>query len=123
MRAYDEDVLASLDEAVTALAREIGERRGVAFALGARASAKVGHLSPELRAGLARAADALGIAHRPLGSPASHDAAAFAAAGIPAAMILVRNEGGSHNPAERMDIPDLLDATAVLTEWLVRHAV
>lgn len=122
VRAYDEAVLAALEASVTAMAEEIAARRGVNFSRGTRASAKVGHLSPTLIAELSEAADALGIAHQPLGSPASHDAAAFAAAGVPAAMILVRNEGGSHNPEERMAIADLLAGTAVLAEWLRRHA-
>ena len=35
-------------------------------------------------------------------SGAGHDAAVFAKLGIPTAMIFVRNEHGSHNPAEAM---------------------
>ena len=53
-----------------------------------------------------------------LGSPASHDAAAFAAAGVPMGMIFVRNENGSHNPREAMTIDDFLAGTSLLTGWL-----
>jgi N-carbamoyl-L-amino-acid hydrolase len=35
-------------------------------------------------------------------------------------MIFVRNENGSHNPAELMQIDDFLDGTAILLQWLVR---
>jgi N-carbamoyl-L-amino-acid hydrolase len=71
-----------------------------------------------IRAGLEHQAQALGIAAMPLGSPASHDAAAFAAAGVPTGMIFIRNENGSHNPHEAMALDDFLAGTAVLTGWL-----
>jgi N-carbamoyl-L-amino-acid hydrolase len=35
------------------------------------------------------------------------------------AMLFVRNENGSHNPDEAMDIDDLLQAVAILTLWLI----
>jgi N-carbamoyl-L-amino-acid hydrolase len=57
-----------------------------------------------------------------LGSPASHDAAAFAAVGVPMGMIFVRNANGSHNPHEAMTIDDFLAGTALLTWWLVETA-
>jgi hypothetical protein len=38
--------------------------------------------------------------------------------GIPVGMIFVRNENGSHNPAEHMEIDDSLGGTAVMTAWL-----
>ena len=54
-----------------------------------------------------------------LGSPASHDAAAFAAAGVPMGMIFVRNENGSHNPREAMTIDDFMSGATLLTRYLV----
>jgi N-carbamoyl-L-amino-acid hydrolase len=43
-----------------------------------------------------------------------HDAAMFAKLGVPTAMILVRNQNGSHNPDEAMRIEDFCCATKVL---------
>jgi N-carbamoyl-L-amino-acid hydrolase len=37
-------------------------------------------------------------------------------------MLFVRNEHGSHNPQEHMEIDDFLDACAVLTHWVVESA-
>jgi N-carbamoyl-L-amino-acid hydrolase len=54
----------------------------------------------------------------PLGSPASHDAAAFAACGVKMGMVFVRNEHGSHNPREMMRIDDFLAGGAVMAGWL-----
>jgi N-carbamoyl-L-amino-acid hydrolase len=58
-----------------------------------------------------------------IGSPASHDAAAFAAAGVPTAMIFVRNANGSHNPLEAMATNYFLDGIAILTRWMVDAVV
>jgi len=49
-------------------------------------------------------------------SGAGHDAAVFANAGIPSAMIFVRNDHGSHNPLEAMEIDDFLCGADVLYE-------
>jgi N-carbamoyl-L-amino-acid hydrolase len=70
-----------------------------------------------IQAGLATAADALGIRHLAMASGAGHDAAAFAMAGIPAGMIFVRNQNGSHNPKEAMRMEDFAQACAVVTRW------
>ena len=64
------------------------------------------------------AGNALAIRQRRIASGASHDASAFAQAGVPTGMIFVRNAHGSHNPQEAMAIPDLLDATRMLAWWL-----
>lgn len=49
-----------------------------------------------------------------IASGAGHDAAVFANAGIPSAMVFVRNENGSHNAQEAMDIDDFLAGTDLL---------
>jgi N-carbamoyl-L-amino-acid hydrolase len=123
VRAYDEAVLAELDQRVDAIISNIEQQRGVRFHRGPKARAAVGPADPAIRADLAAAAGVLGIPTLDLGSPASHDAAAFAEAGVPMGMIFVRNENGSHNPREAMEIKDFLDASAVLTHWLVQHLV
>ena len=64
----------------------------------------------------------MGIATMPLGSPASHDAANFAAAGIPTGLLLIRNAHGSHNPREAMDTADLMAAAATFAAWLHGNA-
>jgi N-carbamoyl-L-amino-acid hydrolase len=49
-----------------------------------------------------------------MASGAGHDAAEFARNGVPAAMVFLRNAGGSHNPAEAMDIADLMAGVEAL---------
>ncbi|MDR6869585.1 N-carbamoyl-L-amino-acid hydrolase [Bosea sp. BE125] len=122
VRAYDPAVLSHLEERMLAIISEIEARRNVSFALGPRASASVGMVDPAIASQLQAAAQSLGLPGTMMGSPASHDAAAFAAAGVPVGMIFVRNENGSHNPHEAMEIDDFLDACAVLTSWVADQA-
>jgi N-carbamoyl-L-amino-acid hydrolase len=116
-------VLSRIEEQMLAIIREIELRRNVSFELGRRASASVGVVDADIVMQMEEAARDLGIRTMKLGSPASHDAAAFAAAGVPAGMLFVRNEHGSHNPQEHMEIDDFLDACAVLARWVADHAV
>ncbi|AZO77021.1 MULTISPECIES: Zn-dependent hydrolase [unclassified Bosea (in: a-proteobacteria)] len=121
VRAYDPTVLERVEAKMLVAIREIEVRRRVTFDLGARASAAVGPVDPGIVAALEAAAARQGIATMPLGSPASHDSAAFAAAGVPIAMLFVRNEHGSHNPQEAMEIDDFLAACTILADWVARE--
>ena len=122
VRAYDESVLSELDRRVDAIIAGIEQTRGVRFHRGVKARAAVGPVDPGIKAALTAGAAALGVETIDLGSPASHDAAAFAACGVRMGLIFVRNANGSHNAHEAMTIEDFLDGTAVLTEWLVSQS-
>jgi beta-ureidopropionase / N-carbamoyl-L-amino-acid hydrolase len=59
-----------------------------------------------------------------LSTGAGHDAGILAAAGVPAAMLFVRNPTGvSHSPAEHAERDDCLAGVAALTEVLAELAV
>ena len=76
-------------------------------------------IAPEIWQSAAAACKRLGVDHEVMPSGAGHDAAVFQQAGIPAGMIFVRNENGSHNPAEQMSTDDFLLGCEVLWETLV----
>lgn len=59
-----------------------------------------------------------GVPHMRLPSGAGHDAAVFAQAGVPTAMLFIRNANGSHNPLEDMRMDDLLLASRILADAL-----
>jgi N-carbamoyl-L-amino-acid hydrolase len=118
VRAYDPAVLAALEARVDAIVADVEQRRGVRFHRGEKPGAAVGRVDPAIAASLTAQAAAMGIGTMKLGSPASHDAAAFAACGVPMGMIFVRNENGSHNPHEAMAMEDFLAGTAVMAGWL-----
>jgi N-carbamoyl-L-amino-acid hydrolase len=67
---------------------------------------------------MGEAAKRAGVPHRVMASGAGHDAATFALEGIPTAMIFIRNQNGSHNPDEAMDMADFDQALAVLVHML-----
>lgn len=109
-------------EALHSLMEEIEARRGVRFECGPETGSRAAIMDEGIRAGLARAADSLGIAHVAMASGAGHDAAAFADARIPSSMLFVRNQNGSHNPHEDMRMEDFAAACAVVQRWAAEAA-
>ena len=100
----------------------IEPRRGVRFDLGVETGSLPSPMDAAVQDGLARAAQAGGIAFRMMASGGGHDAAAFAQAGVPAAMLFVRNQHGSHNPHEAMRLEDFAAGCAVMTRWAAEEA-
>ncbi|MBI0534485.1 Zn-dependent hydrolase [Roseomonas sp. KE2513] len=96
----------------------IGEERGVEFRLDRRLDSAPARMDEgwieRLRAGLR----AMGLPDEPIPSGAGHDAAVFAQAGIPSAMIFIRNQHGSHNPAEAMEMEDFMLGAELLERSL-----
>jgi N-carbamoyl-L-amino-acid hydrolase len=121
VRAYDEAILAELDKQVDAIISSIEQRRGVRFHCGPKARAGVGAVDPSIKSSLERCSVELNVPVLQLGSPASHDAAAFGAAGVPMGMIFVRNENGSHNPREAMTLDDFMAGSTLLAQFLLRR--
>ena len=56
-----------------------------------------------------------------MASGGGHDAAAFAQAGMPAGMLFVRNQHGSHNPHEAMRMEDFAEACAVAQRFAAEY--
>ena len=106
---------------VEARAAEIAARRRVTFDLGECVGAAPAPLDESLRAVLEESGAALDIPSRRFAT-VGHDAAVFQRAGIPAAMVLVRNAHGSHNPDEAMTLEDFGAGCAVLAAAITRLA-
>jgi len=68
-----------------------------------------------LEAAMAR----IGLEPTTMASGGGHDAAVFANAGVPTAMIFVRNQNGSHNPNEAMETEDFLAGASIIYDHLV----
>ena len=97
-----------------AIAAEIAAETGTRFEFGALSGSEPALLSEPLNAIIAEACRAAGVPARMMPSGAGHDAATYAQAGVPSTMLFIRNENGSHNPDERMDMADFDQALAVL---------
>ncbi|MGH6953899.1 MAG: hydantoinase/carbamoylase family amidase [Alphaproteobacteria bacterium] len=102
---------------ILALAAELGARRRVRFELGQSVMVDPSRLDGGLRARFHEAAGALGVAAIDIAT-VGHDAAMFLKAGIPAAVLLVRNQHGSHNAEEAMAIEDFGRGVKVLAQTL-----
>ena len=115
--------LPTLDRAyaeIDGLIAEISAARGVSFELTGRQASVPTPMDAGLREAIRQSAEAMGIAHKIMPSGGGHDAAAFAQAGIPAAMVFVRNQNGSHTPLEAMRMEDFAAATTVITHWAAK---
>lgn len=92
----------------------IEKGRGVKFEFGERILSEPGVIDREWAARLRRICSALRYPYIDIPSGAGHDAATFANQGVPAGMIFIRNDNGSHNPDEKMDLDDFMMGTEVL---------
>ena len=102
--------------------RRVEEERGVRFNPGPRLDTAPAVMDPGWVERLRALVRRLGLPDEPMPSGAGHDAAVFANAGIPSAMIFVRNEHGSHNPLEAMEMEDFLLGAEVLRLALLEGA-
>ncbi len=110
-----DDFLALAEAEAAAIARE----RRVLIELGPGVRTPPAVMDARLLALGGALCEAAAIPHEVLASGAGHDAAIFANAGVPSAMVFVRNEHGSHNPHEAMDMPDFLEGARVLAGLLL----
>ena len=121
-RSESEATLDAFGDLARAEAAEIARERGVRIDLGPGVRTAPAAMDPRLLALSRRICQSARLPHEVVASGAGHDAAIFANAGVPAAMVFVRNEHGSHNPHEAMDFEDFLAGAAVLREVLLNGA-
>jgi N-carbamoyl-L-amino-acid hydrolase len=113
-RASGAESLAELVDVITRQATERAERDGTSVEVTAESVSPAVHFDPAL----------LGRVDWPvIPTAAGHDAGVLAQAGIPTAMLFVRNPTGvSHSPAEHAEIPDCLAGVHALADTLERLA-
>jgi len=93
---------------------DIARSRGVEFRFDRRLYTEPAEMDPGWVRRLLAAGTEAGLAIESIASGAGHDAAVFANAGIPSGMIFIRNDRGSHNPHEAMEIADFMLGVDVL---------
>lgn len=121
VRSQDDTVLDRFEEWLQDRARAIAVARRVEIELGPFTQAAAAPMTDKIRQGLLAAAQASGIAHIELPSGGGHDCATFANQGVPSGMIFIRNQNGSHNPHEHMELADFNAACEVLYQWAVSY--
>lgn len=114
LRSVSEDTMSSVAAEAQSAAEHIGKQYRVTFDLGAATDSPPAVMDARLRSKL------MTLLEHPLemASGAGHDAAVFAKVGVPSAMILVRNDHGSHNPDEAMALEDFAVGTRALIRLL-----
>jgi N-carbamoyl-L-amino-acid hydrolase len=98
--------------------RAVGAEKSVRFDPGPRLDTAPAVMDPALVGHIRAAIRALGLPDAPMPSGAGHDSAVFENAGVPSAMVFVRNAHGSHNPDEAMAIEDFMLGVEVLRRVL-----
>jgi len=122
MRSQSRETLETFYDLFLSECTDVAEQRNVEFRLDRRLESAPASMDPGWIERLRAAARDLGLPDETLPSGAGHDAAVFANAGVPSAMIFVRNEHGSHNPQESMRMSDFLAGVAVMRRALMEAA-
>ncbi len=121
IRGVDLPALARMRLILDDLVAEAEARHGVTVALGPDTGPRPGFLDEALVQRLRDCASARFIACHEMPSGGGHDALAFHEAGVPAAMLFIRNQNGSHNPDEAMEMADFAEAARILTTLAATH--
>jgi N-carbamoyl-L-amino-acid hydrolase len=114
IRSQSLETLEAFYQLVLVEAAGIEKARGVKFEFGERILSEPGLIDREWAARLRKVCGALHYPYIDIPSGAGHDAAIFANQGIPSGMVFIRNDNGSHNPDEKMDLDDFMMGTEVL---------
>lgn len=120
IRSHSVSMLERTEARLFSLMEAISAKRGVTFTCDPLTGDPPAAMDTALRDLLADGCKTLGTAALPIASGAGHDAGDFAAAGVPSAMIFLRNDKGSHNPDESMDFVDFAAGTRLMT-WFVAN--
>ncbi len=99
--------------------RNLESSRKVKFEFDRRLLSRPARMNESIIEQLQAVSRELGLPDETVPSGAGHDAAMFANAGIPSGMIFVRNENGSHNPDEAMNLDDFLRGADLLYHALL----
>jgi N-carbamoyl-L-amino-acid hydrolase len=114
IRSQSIDTLEAFYQLVRTEADAVSRERGVTFEFDERSLASPAVMDDRWIKHLLECCKKNKLEAEAIPSGAGHDAAVFANADVPSAMIFVRNENGSHNPNESMEIEDFMYGVDVI---------
>ena len=117
-RSKSHDTLEGFYQLMRAECASIARERGVKFEFDRRLESSPATMDEKICAELAESCKRMATPYETVPSGAGHDASLFANAGIPSGMLFIRNENGSHNPLEAMDIDDFMLGVRVLADTI-----
>ena len=118
IRSEDLSLLEEIDAWLRQEIAALEAARGVRFDLGPATHAAPARMDAGLQEALWSAGQRLGVPMLRMASGAGHDCATFAGLGVPSAMLFLRNDKGSHNPEEAMEMGDFKKALMIILEFL-----
>jgi N-carbamoyl-L-amino-acid hydrolase len=119
VRSQSQSVLDAMTDLINGEMANIAIERQVEFQLDDVIATAPALMDSGVVSSLEAAMARIGLEPTTMASGGGHDAAVFANAGVPTAMIFVRNQNGSHNPNEAMETEDFLAGTSIIYEHLV----
>jgi len=117
MRSQSNATLEDFHSGLMAIALDVEREHGVTFDWGQVSGSQAAIMDQRIVLALSDAARAIGLEAPAMPCGAGHDAAVFANLGIPTGMIFIRNQNGSHNPDEAMDMADFTAGAEVLLRF------
>ena len=122
VRSQSSETLEAFRAQLSETVAETERNHRVVFDLGPSTGTKPAVMDAGLIEALAAAGTSEGVGAVRMACGAGHDAAVFAHMGVPAGMLLIRNENGSHNPDEDMDLKDFAAAARSLSRYCIGAA-
>ncbi len=120
IRSNSRAILKAFAIDLQALTRAIEKDQNVIFDLGPRTSTESAKMHSSIVSRLDQAATEIKVPILKMPCGAGHDAATFANLGVPTGMLFVRNENGSHNPDEYMNLSDFSDGAKLLMRFCMQ---
>ena len=121
-RSQDETTLDALEALLKSECKTIERERGVKFQFDNLIKSSPAELDEDVIQKLLNSSENIGLPRASLPSGAGHDAAIFANTGVKTGMIFVRNDKGSHNPDEMMEIDDFILAMKILKNFIIEYS-
>ena len=122
IRSPDQATIDAAYARLDTIIADVERRRGVTVDLGPATRTKPTVMDAGVQGRVGTGGRCAGRAPSQHAVGGGHDTSAFVQAGVPAGMLFVRNQNGSHNPDEAMRMEDFSAACAVVQRWAAESA-
>ena len=122
VRSQDNETLSQFYNLMRQECEAIEKSRGVQFQFDRKIVTSAAQMDDKLIEVLIDTAQKDSLLLEKIPSGAGHDAAIFSNNGIPSGMIFIRNNNGSHNPQEEMDIEDFMIGTNLMLDGILEYS-
>jgi N-carbamoyl-L-amino-acid hydrolase len=118
VRSHNTGTLDKMRERLLAIVADVEKEHRVKVELGPLTGSTPAVMDRGLLDTFGTAMEQIGVPRMEMACGAGHDAAVFAGQGVPTLMLFVRNQNGSHNPDEAMEMADFAVVTRLLAQGL-----